>query len=315
MRAKMVTGLKNGIAALIVLLIFLFCNVGTAVAVPKIKITDDLGRTVNLQHPAVKIVCLSEAHAENIVALRAVSQLAGVVFSTDPKWVSNKVRRLSKNPTTAQILELKPDLVLANMQWARGNLGIIKELDRLKTPCAILDIPKWAEFAEYLETLGVLTGRSREADHALAQAEKTLSKAKVRSDKSAQPRVLVLDGTGFATAEPFSWGAHLVTATGAKLVSRKTNESMENVPWLVYYGPKRFAEDGANIDVVITLTNGVRGVPALSRQDILNDKRFSKVPAVKNGRVYEMREADLMLPSLVRLDSSLKKCASFISGK
>jgi len=46
----------------------------------------------------------------------------------------------------------------------------------------------------------------------------------------------------------------------------------------------------------------------------MKDTRFKNIPAVRNGMVWEMDEFDLMLPSIVRLDSSLLKCWQLISG-
>ena len=75
------------------------------------------------------------------------------------------------------------------------------------------------------------------------------------------------------------------------------------------------ADNAKNVDVIITLKNIGRGVPSVSRESIVNDPMFKNTPAVKNGRVWEMDESDLMLPSLVRLDSSLVKCWQLISYK
>ncbi|HAH68568.1 MAG TPA: hypothetical protein DCL58_02170, partial [Synergistaceae bacterium] len=58
-----------------------------------------------------------------------------------------------------------------------------------------------------------------------------------------------------------------------------------------------------------------RGVVSVSKEEIIKDLRFKDIPAVKNGMVWEMDEFDLMLPSIVRLDSSLLKCWQLIGNK
>lgn len=299
---------KTAFAALIAFLIYLFlCP--PAVAATAISITDDLGRTVVLSHPAVRVVCLSEVHAENIVALRGSGQLAGIAFTTDPDWVKRGLPQLSKNPSAAQILDIKPDLVVADATWALANKQVLDALDRAKTPCAVFAMPNWPGFARYLTNLGTLIGRAREADAALDKLQMTVSQARERSDGKKQPNVFVLTGADFSTCDPFSWGARLITAAGAKLVTDVKAERINDAPWLVLYGSKKFAAAAPKIDVLITVTANNREAAVLFKSAIMKDPRFKDVPAVKNNRVYEMKEADLK-PSLLRLDSSLKACAA-----
>ena len=302
-------------AVLAVLLIFLFFNYPAAASVQKIKVTDTLNRTVALKHPAVRIICLSKAHAENITAIRGVRQIVGVVYSTDPRWVDKRVKRLSANPTVAQMAELRPDLVVADIEWARGNMKILKELDKKGVPCAVFEVPKLVAFADYIEKLGILTGRSKEAEQALAQQENELYKAKLRSDGRKHPGVFVLGGADFSTCEPFSWGARIITSCGARLVAERDLPTIDAAPWMVQFGPEKLAEAGKNVDIIITLTGVERGVPALRASDLTRDPRFKNLPAVKNGRIYEMKDADLNLPSLIRLESTLMKCEKIFSNR
>ena len=308
------TALKMALIALTVSLIYLFLSPLSVAAGQKISVQDSLNRTVTLAHPAVRVVCLSESHAENIVALRAVSQLAGIAFTTDRDWVRKDLPRLSKNPSAAQMLELKPDLVVADDLWARTNQDVIRDLDRSRTPCAIFAVPSWTGFAAYLDALGALLGRDRESDAALSQLEKTIGRAKERASGKKQPNVFVLAGADFATCDPFSWGARIITTAGARLVTDAKAERLGETPWLVLFGPKKFAADAARVDVIITVISNTRGAAVLHKSDIMKDPRFKDAPAVKNGRVFEMKEADLM-PSLTRLDSSLKSCAEMFAGK
>lgn len=298
--------------SLAVLLIFLFFNYPAASAVQKIRVTDTLNRTVELKHPAVRIICLSKAHAENITAIRGSRQIIGVIYSTDPRWVDKRVKRLSANPTAAQMAELRPDLVVADIEWARGNMRILKELDKKGIPCAVLEVPKLIAFADYIEKLGTLTGRTREAELALAQQENELYKAKLRSDGKKHPGVFVLGGADFSTCEPFSWGARIITSCGARLVTGKELPTIDAAPWMVQFGPEKLAEAGKNVDVIITLTGGERGLPALHASDLTRDPRFKSLPAVRNGRIYEMSDTDLNLPSLVRLESTLRECEKIL---
>lgn len=278
-------------------------------------LADDLQRKVELPLPAVRIVSLSDAHTENLVAIRAVRQLVGVNFSADTKWVLKNIPRLSRVPSAEQISDLKPDIVIVDADWARKNLDLMRDLDKAKIKYAALNRPKWAVLGQYLEKLGALSGRSKEAAQTLLLSEKSLYKGEIRSAKMENLKVFVVAGADFSTCASDSWGARLIISTGAKIITDPKGTVISDFPWYVFYGPQKLAAEGSTADVIITLKNTQRGVASISREDLLKDPRFKNIPAVKNGRVWEMDELDLMLPSLVRLDSSLLKCSQVISFK
>lgn len=308
-----VNGIKSLFLSLASLIFLLTCG-QTMAAAGFVSLNDDIGRTVVLSAPAVRIVCFSEAHAENIVAIRALKQLAGVVFSTDPKWVSNKIPRLSKNPSKEQIIYMKPDLVLFETEWAQKNKPLLKELDAAKISYAVISRPKWGRFGPYLEKLGAICGRPRDASKAQISLERSLHKAKLMADSmlGRRPRVFVVAGADFSTCAPDSWGAKLIEAAGGISAAGSDYQRITRDPQFVFCGPQKLALTGKDIDVIITLTGNTRGVPAVSRDAIMKDARFKDIPAVKNGRVWEMKEDDLMLPSLIRLDSSLTACFKYL---
>ena len=163
--------------------------------------------------------------------------------------------------------------------------------------------------------MGALSGRSKEAAQTLLLSEKSLSKSDIRSGKTEKMRVFVVAGADYSTCAPDSWGARLIDATGARILTDSKGTRVQDFSWYIFYGPQKLADNAKNVDVIITLKNIGRGVPSVSRESIVNDSMFKNSPAVKNGRVWEMDESDLMLPSLVRLDSSLVKCWQLISYK
>ena len=104
----------------ICLLTFIFIILATSEISPASKpatLSDDLQRKVELSRPAVRIVSLSDAHTENLVAIRAVRQLVGVNFSADTKWVLKNIPRLSRVPSAEQISGLDPEV--RRMCWLR----------------------------------------------------------------------------------------------------------------------------------------------------------------------------------------------------
>ena len=314
-RFFLTTKYKTGIIFSLLTFILLFTIQGIAIGSKPLAIRDDLQRNVELDRPAVRIVSLSDAHTENLVAIRAVRQLVGVNFSADTKWVLKNIPRLSRLPSAEQIAGLKPDIVIMDADWAKMNKDLLKDLDKAKIKYAALNRPKWAVLGQYLDKLGALSGRSKEAAQTLLLSEKSLSKSDIRSGKTEKMRVFVVAGADYSTCAPDSWGARLIDATGARILTDSKGTRVQDFSWYIFYGPQKLADNAKNVDVIITLKNIGRGVPSVSRESIVNDPMFKNTPAVKNGRVWEMDESDLMLPSLVRLDSSLLKCWQLISYK
>ena len=306
------TKYKTGIIMSLMTFIFILMIQGTALASKPLAIIDDLQRNVELSRPAVRIVSLSNSHTENLVAIRAVRQLVGVNFSADTKWVLKNIPRLSRLPSVEQIAGLKPDIVIMDADWAKINKDLLKDLDKAKIKYAALNRPKWAVLERYLEKLGTLSGRSKEAAQTLLLSEKSLSKSEIRSAKMRKLKVFVVAGADYSTCAPDSWGARLINATGAQILTDVKGTKVQDFSWYIFYGPQKLANNAKNVDVIITLKNIGRGVPPASRESIIKDIRFKETPAVKYGRVWEMDESDLMLPSLVRLDSSLLKCWQLI---
>ena len=306
------TKYKTGIIMSLMTFIFILMIQGTALASKPLAIIDDLQRNVELSRPAVRIVSLSNSHTENLVAIRAVRQLVGVNFSADTKWVLKNIPRLSRLPSVEQIAGLKPDIVIMDADWAKINKDLLKDLDKAKIKYAALNRPKWAVLERYLEKLGILSGRSKEAAQTLLLSEKSLSKSEIRSEKMRKLKVFVVAGADYSTCAPDSWGARLINATGAQILTDVKGTKVQDFSWYIFYGPQKLANNAKNVDVIITLKNIGRGVPPASRESIIKDIRFKETPAVKYGRVWEMDESDLMLPSLVRLDSSLLKCWQLI---
>ncbi|NCC45186.1 MAG: ABC transporter substrate-binding protein, partial [Clostridia bacterium] len=158
-------------------LIFILINCEIVWASGPFEFTDDLHRKVELSRPAVRIVSLSDAHTENMVAIRAVRQLVGVNFSADTKWVPKSIPRLSRVPSAEQIAGLKPDIVIVDTEWAKINRDLLRNLDKAKIKYVALNRPKWAVLTQYLEKLGALSGRTKEAAQTLLLSEKSLYKS------------------------------------------------------------------------------------------------------------------------------------------
>ena len=128
-----------------------------------ITFTDDLGRTVMLNHPAQRIVSMAPSNTEILFAIGAGSQVVGRDdFSDYPSAVQSlpKVGGTEKY-NNEQIVALQPDLVLA----AEINTADqVKALESLGLTVYYLKNPTTLEeMYSNLETVAKLTGHEADA--------------------------------------------------------------------------------------------------------------------------------------------------------
>ncbi len=137
----------------------------TATPAPEpIKLTDGLGRSIELTAPAQRIVSIAPSNTEILFALGAGEQLVGREEMSDyPAEAKNvtSIGSVFQKINTEAIVALKPDLILAA---EINSPEQVKALEDLKLTVYYLPNPKtFADLYVNLETVGKLTGRSAEA--------------------------------------------------------------------------------------------------------------------------------------------------------
>ena len=137
----------------------------TATPVPEpIKLTDGLGRTIQLAAPAQRIVSIAPSNTEILFALGAGKQVVGREemsdYPAEAKGVTS-IGSVFQKINTEAIVALKPDLILAA---EINSPEQVKALEDLKLTVYYLPNPKtFDDLYANLETVGKLTGRSAEA--------------------------------------------------------------------------------------------------------------------------------------------------------
>ncbi len=137
----------------------------TAAAAPEpIKLTDGLGRSIELAAPAQRIISIAPSNTEILFALGAGRQVVGREemsdYPVEAKDVAN-IGSVFQKINTEAIVELNPDLVLAA---EINSPEQVKALEDLKLTVYYLPNPKtFDDLYANLETVGKLTGRSAEA--------------------------------------------------------------------------------------------------------------------------------------------------------
>lgn len=275
------------------LILFLSCAAANA----GVALKDDLGREVNLKGPASRIVSLYAGHTENLIAVGAKKNLVAASV-TDDREIVGDLPRLPLKPGVEQIVALRPDLVLVRSMQANAQMPLFEKLESLGVPVLVLDPPSWGEFVPYLELMGRLSGHEDGAKTAVARAKKLMA-AKAKSPSVGV--FLVVQGRTMSTCDPESWAAHVVALAGGKNVAAGAKPISPGSA-IAPFGAERLLAAGGEIETIILQQGAMNGTTA---REFAADPRFAKMKAVRAGRVYDVSEADISRPSLLRLEAGV----------
>lgn len=197
----------------------------TGVLAQGVSVTDYLGRQVELDAPATRIVSLMPSHTELLVALGAGDLLKGV-DEASPLPEGTEAVRLGNgfSPNLELIVSLEPDLVLVD-----EFTGVHMQLEELGL-LAFAGTPDTLEGTlAFNSIIGMLTGRESEAAELTRQQTATVDTVRERAASLPQPRVYIeLDSTPFS-AGPGSYIDDLLQVAGGENV---VTEDMGSWPML-----------------------------------------------------------------------------------
>lgn len=148
---------------------------------PMEMVTDWRGRSLGREGGFERIVCLVPSLTETIIRLGAGERLAGRTrFCVEPAGEVERIPALggTKNPRLEKIIELRPDLVIANVE--ENPREAVEELEEAGIPCYVCFPRSRREALAVMEDLGRLAGVEQEAEKLLVKAEEDLAAASER---------------------------------------------------------------------------------------------------------------------------------------
>ena len=299
--------LLRGLPVLVLLSLLLVLLPGTGAAA--LRVRDDAGRTVTLPRPASRIVSLYVAHTENLVALGAKGQLAGVSAADDPAW-AGPARRLPLKPDVEALLALRPDLVVLRPLQLQMQPQLLGQLERFHIPVAVLEPPAWGNLTRYLDRLGLLTGRSAEAKRAAAEALARMDQGRLRHRGSRPGVFLVATARTLTTCSPGSWADRLLEAAGAENLASDARPLSPGSA-VASFGDERLLGLGNRLRLILVQQGAMNATPAT---ELARDPRLASLEAVRAKRVRDVPEAFVSRPSLLRLPRALALLEALVDG-
>jgi iron complex transport system substrate-binding protein len=265
--------------------------------IKRMEITDDIGFRVELEAPVTRIISLYVGHTENLIAIGAGGRIVAASSGDDPKLLEN-IPLLGAKPGLEQIISLKPDIVLTRPMQARSQEALYGRLRSMGVRVLAIDPPTWDEFPKYIALLSELVG---DPDPGLVSEE---AKRLLSADPPSAGQVnaiLITNGRSMATCTPDSWAAHMLALAGFRNVASDVS-GVSPGSVIAGFGAERLLSSSKNIEVVLLQQGAMNTMRAA---DFVSDPRFSVMKAVREGKVFDVAEADISRPSLLRLRSGV----------
>ena len=246
--------------------------------------------------PPNRIVCLTEETVETLYLLGEQDRIVGVSgYAVRPPQVRREKPRVSAfiSADIPKIMALQPDLVLA---FSDLQADIVADLVRAGVAVHVFNQRDVAGILAMIRTLGGLIGAAARAERLAAQFEERLASVAASVNTGARPKVYfeewddpLISGIG--------WVSELIHIAGGEdifpqLAKEKSAKDRIIAPEAVI---------AAKPDVILASWCGKKVVPEKIRQR----PGWGEIPAVRNGRIIEIKSPLILQPGPAALTDGL----------
>ncbi|OGF48696.1 MAG: hypothetical protein A2044_01850 [Candidatus Firestonebacteria bacterium GWA2_43_8] len=286
-----------------IFILLLFVLAVVIIENPSVVFAED-GRSFNSRPDEPKrIISLTPGNTEILFALGLGDRIVGVAGCCDYPEAVKKCEKIGDYayPDLEKIMLLKPDLVLCGG-------GVQKEfalkLIALKIPSIALYPENLKEVSDGILVIGKAAGREKEAVLLIKRIEDRMNKVKSMITKDKKPKVYFeIWNLPLISAGKGSFIDELITLAGGENIFSNVNKAF----------PQVSAEEviKRNPDIIITAYMGKKG--RISKE-LINRSGWSKVKAVKENRVFDDIDSDLLLRPGPRLADGLEEISKKIQN-
>lgn len=268
-----------------------------------VTVRDALNREVKVARAPERIVSLSPGNTEILFALGLEDRVAGVTNYCDyPEQAKAKPKIGGfDNPSVELILDARPDLVIANTMHE----NIIKQLEGAGVPVLTVDAADVTGILGNIETIGKATGSSARAGDvisAMKQRIQEVSEKVAKLPEEARPRVYFeIWPDPLTTCGEGSFLDSLIKTAGGINVAGDVNKR-----WVVYSPEVLLAKDPQVIIYTHHFTSGQ------SLEDFKSRKGWQGISAVKNNRIYQLPDENLVFRPGPRIVNGLEIIAGML---
>ncbi|HOV87246.1 MAG TPA: ABC transporter substrate-binding protein [Syntrophobacteraceae bacterium] len=263
------------------------CIASELVASSRITVTDFRGKTISLDRPAGRIVCLIESALSGLYMLGAADRVVGIsanVYQGDvyPYYAAMDPRIAEKSlpapgnwdfVNIERVIALDPDLVII---WSRQEESI-RAIEERGIPVFGVFIGSFEDIYREMRALGKLTGTSERAGQLIDAAKEELTRIGAKTQTvGKRPRVYFMWSQGeLETSGSKSTVHELITLAGGENVCGGIEQEhlVVNMERVLAWDP----------EVIVLWVNERKGP-----KDILDSPIWQGVRAVRTQNVHEL---------------------------
>ncbi len=273
----------------------------------KIQFTDDSGFVIEMDEPAQRIISLYSAHTENLFSLGLEQEIIGV-YKTDnypPQVAKKTVYDYRSDPE--KVIAAEPDLVLIRPFIERSKPEFVEALRKAKINVVSLYPESFDGFTQYIEKLGLLTGKEEKAQELLAQFENEILSIQTITAKVDKQVGVYFESTenNYRTVTSDAMPALAIKFAGGRNVASDA-EGLQEGSSIAAYGAERILEKAVEIDVYVAQVGGMNS--GVTAEGIKERPGFHAIKAVQEGRVYTISEKLISSPTF-RFSKGVKELA------
>lgn len=259
-----------------------------------------------MRYPPQRIVCLTEETTETLYLLGEQQRIVGISgYTVRPPQARKEKPRVSAfiSADIPKILALEPDLVLtfsdlqADIVAALVRAGVSVHAFNQRTVAGILDM---------IRTLGALVGAAQRAEALAERLAANLENVRRRNaERGARPKVY-FEEWDEPMISGIAWVSELIAIAGGadifpELAARKSAKDRIVAPEAVIARAP---------DIIIGSWCGKK----FKKEKVAARPGFDAIPAVRDGKLYEIKSALILQPGPAALTDGLAAVEDIIVG-
>lgn len=275
---------------------FLFAFLGVSLAMAA-SFVDNSCNTITVDKPFSRIISLYSAHTENLASLGVDDKVIGITKSDDyPARVLSK-EHFSYREDPEKFIAAKPDLVLVRPMIVRSYPQLLDKLSQAGIVVVSLQPTSVAGIFDYWRALGILTGRSEQAEAMIITFKQDLAAVNSRvSTIPVEKRTKVYFESihkKMKTFAPESIAMYVLEQAGGVNVApdairvRKTN--------IAAYGKERILAKADEIELFVAQQGRMNPVTV---EIIKNEPGFGAINAVRDNKIVIVDERLVSRPTM-----------------
>jgi iron complex transport system substrate-binding protein len=254
-----------------------------------------------------RIVCLTEETTETLYLLGEERRIVGISgYTVRPPRARRDKPRVSAflSAKTEKILELKPDLVLG---FSDLQADILRDLAKAGLNVMIFNQRSVEEILSMIQTLSSIVGVAERGKALVAELEGNLESIRKNSEQFPRRPKVYFEEWDEPMISGIRWVSELVEIAGGEDVCKERSFS-QAASGRIISDSREVIEK--NPDVILGSWCGKKFRP----ERVAARPGWDRVSAVKNGRLHEIKSADILQPGPAALTDGVRRIHEILSS-